>query len=207
MGINVLHRKERLIITTIDIIDELGIQKLTTREIARRQDVSEATIFRHFKNKNELLLTVLEYFTQFDEDILQSIHLRDSKPLEALRYFIISYSEYYENYPAITSILQIFDVLRYEPELSQKINEIQYSRTNTLKELVEAAIDTGEICKGTDSGILAVMISGLTRELCFNWRLSHFAFSLKESTKAALELLLVAFCTNAKECLEEKVKV
>ena len=73
---NILHRKILLIITTIDIIDELGIQGLSTREIAKRQGVSEATIFRHYKNKNELLLAVLDYFSQFDEDIFQSTRIK-----------------------------------------------------------------------------------------------------------------------------------
>ena len=51
MGDNILHRKEQLILTAIEIIDEIGIQRLTTREIAKRQQISEATIFRHFKIK------------------------------------------------------------------------------------------------------------------------------------------------------------
>ena len=104
---SILHRKERLIITAIEVIDELGIQGLSTREIARRQDVSEATLFRHYKNKNELLLGVLDHFSKFDNEILQSAKLKNLSAEEAIVYFITSTVEYYENYPAITSIMQI----------------------------------------------------------------------------------------------------
>lgn len=201
MGINLLHRKERLIITTIDIINDLGIQKLTTREIAKRQDVSEATIFRHFQNKNELLLAVLDYFTQFDGDILQSIKLLELKPLEALKYVVLSYAEYYENYPAITSILQIFDVFRYEPGLMDKILDIQTSRTMMLRQLVTAAIDSSDIRNDTDSDMLAIMISGLIREQCLNWRLNRYVFSLRERIQDSLELLINAFRTDQNEVL------
>lgn len=193
MGISLLHRKEQLIITTIDIIDELGIQKLTTREIAKRQDVSEATIFRHFKNKNDLIIAVLDYFIQFDADILQSAKLHNLQATDSLKYLIRSYAEYYENYPAITSILQIFDVLRYEEDLLNKIVEIQKSRTEMLMQLLESAQKAGEIRQDVDVSILAVMISGCFREICFNWRLEKCQFSLRERTQASVELLLKAF--------------
>ncbi len=198
MGINLLHRKERLILTTIDIIDDIGIHKLTTREIAKRQDVSEATIFRHFQNKNQLLLAVLDYFTQYDEDIILSVKLRGLKPMEALQYLVVAFAEYYENYPAITSILQLFEVLRYEPELMNRIKEIQENRTSMIKELIDAAIDSEEISKETDSGMLALIISGLIREQCLHWRIHQYGFSLRERIEATLNMLLDAFCMNTK---------
>jgi len=196
--LNLLNRKERLVLTTIDIIDELGIQRLTTREIAKRQEVSEATIFRHFQNKNELMMAVLDYFTQYDEDIAETIKLRRLRPLLALEFLVVSYAEYYENYPAITSILQLFEVFRYEPELKERVQEIQDSRTAMLKQLIDAAIQDNNIDKETDSYMLAVIISGLIREQCLNWRLHHYGYSLRERVQSMLEIILKAFRMDEK---------
>lgn len=198
MGINLLHRKERLILTTIDIIDELGIQKLTTREIAKRQEVSEATIFRHFQNKNELLLGVLNYFTQYDQDIVESVTLKELDPLLALQYMIVAFAEYYENYPAITSILMLFDVFRYEPDLAVRIKEIQDSRTAAIKEYIDQAIDAGEIKMDMDSNLLAIIISGMVREQTLNWRLQNTGFSLRERVEIMLGMILEAFRIDGK---------
>lgn len=193
MGINLLNRKERMILTTIDIINELGIQKLTTREIAKRQEVSEATIFRHFRNKNELLLAVLNYFTQYDKDITETVKLREMEPLAALQYMVAAYAEYFENYPAITSILQLFDVLRYEPELETRILEIQDYRTGALKALIDLAVKSGTIKMETDSSMLAIIISGMIREQTLNWRIHKQGFSLRERSVIMLEMILDAF--------------
>jgi AcrR family transcriptional regulator len=193
MEMNLLHRKERLILTTIDIIEELGIQGLTTREIAKREDVSEATIFRHFLNKNELLLAVLDYYIQFDSDINQSIRLNRLKPTDAIRFLIIKVAEYYENYPAITAITQIFDVLRYDTELEGKVKEIHNNRLSMIRELIKEAQIAGEIPPDTDSGLMSITISGMFRELCSHWRLQNYNYSLKEQTVAALNMLLEAF--------------
>lgn len=193
MGYSLLHRKERLILTTIELIDEIGIQKLTTREIAKREGVSEATIFRHYSSKNELLIGVLDYFTQYDADLLQTAKMRELKPLEALKFIINSYAEYYENYPAITSILQIFDVLRYEADLSEKILVIQQERTAILTQLIEAAVKDGKLKNTTKAQALAVMLSGFFRELCFNWRLNQCTYSLRDKTKEVFELIEEGF--------------
>jgi AcrR family transcriptional regulator len=192
MVMNILHRKEQLILTAIDIIDELGIQKLTTREIAKRQDVSEATLFRHFKNKNELLVAVLDYFVQFDSDILQSARMNNLRPGDALLFLIKSFAEYYENYPAIATLMQIFDVLRYEEDLSDKVKQIQEERTMALQHLIEDAIAAGEFRADLNSRNIAIMISGFFKESCFHWKLSEASYSLKEQVISTLELLLTS---------------
>lgn len=187
---NILHRKDRLIITTIEIIDELGIQGLSTREIARRQGVSEATLFRHYKSKNELLSAVLDYFSQFDEDIFLSTKMKKLKPLEAITFLITSYTEYYENYPAITSVMQVFDVLRYETNLTDKVKNILSNRTGFVKALVEDAQRSNEISPDADSEDIADIINGFCREICLKWRLCDREFSLSERTLSAHHMFL-----------------
>ncbi|MGB4657981.1 MAG: TetR/AcrR family transcriptional regulator [Mobilitalea sp.] len=193
MDKNILHRKDRLIITTIDIINELGIHSLSTREIARREGVSEATLFRHYKSKNDLLIAVLDSFSQFDHDIFQSIEIKQLGPVESLKYLVNAYSEYYENYPAITAILELYEVFRYDVDLAEKINDIQHNRTDMMKQLIQEAIDLSELPPFIDSYDLAVLISGMSREICLNWRLSHFDFKLSERIQATLTMLLTAF--------------
>jgi len=193
MGMNILHRKVRLIITTIEIIDELGIQRLSTREIAKRQGVSEATLFRHFKSKSELLIAVLDYYSQFDSDIFQSAKMKGLGPRNAIKYFITSLVEYYENYPAITSIMQVLDVLRYDPELVDKVKDVIHIRSGYIKQLVEEAQLAGEISPDVDCDNLADIISGFWREICLKWRLDNQSFSLKDRTLATLEMVLNSF--------------
>ncbi len=193
MGSTVLHRRERLIITAIQIIDELGIKGLSTREIAKREGVSEATLFRHFKNKNELLLAVLDNFTQFDSDLFQSAQLKSLNPKESIRYILHSYMEYYESYPAMTAIMQSFDALKYEDELSEKVQAIIKHRSALLKHLVDDAQRLGEIRAGVEGGALVDAMWGLCMFICLRWRIEGQTFSIKEKTLSALELILDAF--------------
>jgi len=51
--------RERLIDTTERIIREQGIMAVTTKVIAREAGFAEATLYRHFQDKTELLLCVM----------------------------------------------------------------------------------------------------------------------------------------------------
>lgn len=193
----ILHRKDRLIISAIEIIDELGIQGLSTREIAKRQEVSEATLFRHYKNKNDLLIAILEFFTKFDEDIYQTAILKNLRPSEAIAFILSSTAEYYDNYPAITSVMQMLDVLRYEPDLSEKVRDIFDRRIQMIGQLVENAKDTGEFRSDVDSENITLLITGSFRETCLMWRLHDQKFSLKEKVLSTLSMLLDSFSLSS----------
>lgn len=188
-----LHTKESLILSTIEVISEQGLQGLTTREVAKRQGISESTIFKHYKTKNELILAVLNYFSQYDQAILESLVLKKFKPTEAILYFVEAYVTYYENYPEITAITLSYEGLLREPELSDVVYRIFTQRTETIHSLVQEGKHQNEISKEVDSESLADLIVGLERFVVLRWRLGNFNFSLKEHTLKALKMLLDGF--------------
>ena len=188
-----LHTKESLILSTIEVISEHGLQGLTTREVAKRQGISESTIFKHYKSKNELILAVLEYFSQYDQAIIESLDLKEFKPIEAITYFVEAYVTYYENYPEITAITLSYECLRREAELSDVVYRIFTKRVNTIQALIEEAIHQNEISRDVDPGSLTDLIIGLERVAVLRWRLGNYDFSLKEHTLKTLKMLLDIF--------------
>ncbi|MDR3601714.1 MAG: TetR/AcrR family transcriptional regulator [Desulfosporosinus sp.] len=190
-----LHTKESLILSTIEVISEQGLQRLTTREVAKRQGISESTIFKHYKTKNELILAVLEYFSQYDQAIIESLALKEVSPIEAIIYFVEAYVTYYENYPEITAIILSYEGLIHEVELSEVVKRILVKRANTIQSLIEDAKHQNRIPKDVDTESLADLIIGLERVVIQRWRL-NYNFSLKEQTLTALRMLLNAFKTK-----------
>jgi AcrR family transcriptional regulator len=193
---SLLHRKDLTVLTAIDIINDLGIQGLSTREIAKRQSISEGTLFRHFKNKTEILLSVLDYFSQYDLDIIQSIKLMSLKPIDSITFFIKAFAEYYENYPAITAISQSYEVLVNDQELSSKIKSIFADRYNFIKNTIEEAQKIGQIQTSINSESLADIITGSFSSICLRWRLEGKNFPLKTQTLSTLKMILEAYITH-----------
>jgi AcrR family transcriptional regulator len=189
----IIHTKERIVFIAIEIIDELGIQGLSTREIAKRLDISEGTIFKHYNSKNEIFLSVLEHYSKFDLDIIKTTELKELKPKDAILFFINAFAEYYENYPAITAISQVSDVLSNIPELQNKIESIYKVRTEFLVERIEEAKNNHSITEDVVSEYLADIISGIMMYTNLKWRLNHFDFSLKSTMNSSVEMVLNKF--------------
>lgn len=193
MNIALLHRKESVIITAIEIIDDLGLQGLTTREIAKRQGISEGTLFRHFKNKAEIMLAILDNFSKYDSDIMETINIRKLRSKEAIIYFVDAYALYYESYPAITAILQAYDSLMYDDNLRDKLKSIIYNRTDFISTLIEEGKTTGEIQAEVDAENLTNIIFGIIRVVSLKWRIEKYNFPLREKILSAVNMALNAF--------------
>ncbi|ELS32165.1 MULTISPECIES: TetR/AcrR family transcriptional regulator [Pseudanabaena] len=63
--------RERLLKTAVEVFATEGIAGATTREIARRAEVNELTLFRHFQNKEQLLKAVVHYTTALQAEALE----------------------------------------------------------------------------------------------------------------------------------------
>jgi len=193
MQTSLLHRREGIIISTIETLNEVGLQNLSTKLIAKRERVSEGTLFRHFKNKTEIMIAVIDHFGQFDNAIIETSINRKLSPVETIRYFVCAYAEYYENYPALTVIVQAYDSLMCDPELSEKVRNIITKRSDFILKSIKAAQENGTIKSDIKSELLEDLITGGSRDICLKWRIAKFKFSIKDRTLAMLEILLEAF--------------
>lgn len=178
---------------SVEVINESGMQGFSTREVAKRLGISEGTIFKHFRTKSELMLAILDHYSQYDADIIESIKLKKLKPVEAIMYFINSYAEYYQNYPQITVITQAYGVLSCDPQLADKVKQIFISRSDFVGALISEAQKSGQISQKIDSEMLSDIIWGSFRNICLKWRLGGYGFPLKEYTLNTLTTILDAF--------------
>ncbi|WP_088189602.1 TetR/AcrR family transcriptional regulator [Desulfosporosinus sp. FKA] len=196
MSEKLLPTKENLILSTIAVISEFGLQRLTTREVAKKQGISESAIFKHYKTKDELILAVLNHFSQYDRAIAESLWLKKLDPIQAIIFFIESYVTYYENYPEITAITLSYEALSREAKLADVVYRIFADRLNIIRSLINDAKRQKEIDTEVDSNGLADLIMGLERVAILRWRLENYNFSLKDYTLKTLKQTLNVFQKN-----------
>jgi AcrR family transcriptional regulator len=94
-----LHRKTRnaLVTTALALISEKGLASTNMIEIADRARVSRASLYNHFRDKNEVFLAVLE----LELERIINLSLRTSSVSERL--FIISRE--ISSHPAIAKVV------------------------------------------------------------------------------------------------------
>ncbi|HWR40630.1 MAG TPA: TetR/AcrR family transcriptional regulator [Patescibacteria group bacterium] len=185
-----LRRKEKVLITAIEVLDESGVNGMTTKEIARRHGITEPAIYKQYDGKKEIILAILEQFAVFDIMIKDTIVQRDMGGREGILHFARSYLEYYQNYPQIATPLYSFDLYRYDPDTRDLMRRIVQNRQETLMELVERAQAAGEISRVLDQRMLADLLFGAIWSATFIWKLEDGSFDLKDRAIHAVEYLL-----------------
>ncbi|MDD2497286.1 MAG: TetR/AcrR family transcriptional regulator [Desulfitobacteriaceae bacterium] len=192
MSKSYLKRKDGIILTAIEIIDQLGIQGLTIRELASRQGITEAAIYRHFPNKKEILLGVIDHFASYDLMLRRTVESQKIKGGEGIIFLISSYTEYYENYPAISAVLFTLEAFQMEPEARDKMLDILDRRLEFINELVVNGKKQGDFADYIVSEDLVDIIFGTMHFITLRWRAHNCRFALKKRVLSALFTLLEA---------------
>lgn len=185
-----IPRKDHIILSAIDIINELGIQGLSTKELASREQINESALYKHFKNKDAIILSVLEYFSQYDSSIYNTVLNKEVSSKEKILFYITAYLEYYESYPAITAILLHYESFCHESATKDKMKIILNSRNQHLIELLNAFIADSSFDTKFTSKELAGIINGFCDNIILNWRMEGCSYSFKEEAVETVKKLL-----------------
>ncbi|KZL92746.1 TetR/AcrR family transcriptional regulator [Clostridium magnum] len=184
-----LNRRESITLSAIEIIDELGIQGFSIRELAKRQGIKEAAIYRHFESKQDIVISVLKIFSDFVQNVIHSINEKKLNPKESIVFFIQSHTEFFEEYPSVTSIVFSEEIFRDNDIVATEMKDIFKMRSNYIVHLVERAQTFGEISTKFTCEELADLILGLLRRLTMKWRINGYNFPLTEKVLLILEKL------------------
>ena len=182
-----IARKKLLILTAIEIIDDLGYQGLTIHEIAKRENITDAAIYKHFIDKNDLIKSVLDYYNDFFTNIIQSIEFENITAIEGIEKYISGFVELYENYPNMTAILNSYELFRHENDLSKYISNLFISRLTYLTKLIQKGIDHNEFSAEIKAESLAYVMVGTMMSVTLSWRMQNYSFSLTDKIQLITE--------------------
>jgi AcrR family transcriptional regulator len=178
---SLITRKESIVLTSIGIIDELGIDALSIRTIASRQNVVESSIYKHFKSKEEIIMEVLTYYFKYDDDIISTIEFGSFNAKESIVFFIESLMNIYQSNPALISLGHSFEIIKNSSPAVDKVREVFFKRKNFLASMVEKGKIENSFPLNVDSEFIAVTIIGIKKVVLTNWRMSKYSFNLKET--------------------------
>lgn len=173
------ERQKTIVDEALNIIHEGGYESLSIRELATRVKISEPAIYRHFLNKEDIILGILSRISDFDQELTKSIDKKNT-PLEKLNEFIKFHFSFLEKNKEMTSVIFAEEIFIQSELLKSKLLKILSYRKKLIIEIIEEAKSAEQI-KDVDSVELSKIIIGFIRMSVLEWKLYSFSFSLVES--------------------------
>lgn len=180
-------RQKEIIEASIILIDEKGIQGLTIKNLAHAIGVSEPAIYRHFKNKIEILISILDFFQSETGDMLNDVLKGTGTSMMKIEQLYRAHFQKFHHMPSLVSVIFSEELFRNEEILMKKIAEI-IDRNN---QILTTIISEGQARKEIRSDIpvkgLAVITMGTLRMFVKSWQMSRHSFNLMEQGESIIQ--------------------
>src|SRR5580658_460871 len=101
-------RRRRLIDATVEVLGEVGVDRLTMDMVAERADAATRTVYNHFSTRQELLAAVEAHLLQAFREALQLEIPEEGEATARLGQFVAVLFDMYERQgAALTTLLEL----------------------------------------------------------------------------------------------------
>ncbi|MBK5210137.1 MAG: TetR/AcrR family transcriptional regulator [Flavobacteriaceae bacterium] len=172
-----------------DIISAEGMSKLSIKNIALKVGVSEGAIYRHFKSKKEILLSIIN--DVYDNLVIkqQEVANSDLESSKKLFTFFSKQINYLIHNKGITILLFSEATHANDSNLKEKLLKVLQSQKKMLKQIVEEGVSHGLWSKQIDIDDFTTFYMGIPAILNIEIVLSKENFNYDEFCNRMFVLL------------------
>ena len=183
-------RQEQIKQAVLDIIYTDGLKSLSTRNLANRIGMSEASIFRHFATKQDIILAIIKDVQKNFIGSLRTIANSNVEPKERLNQFLCQTIKYLIQNKGITMLM--FSEASHNNDAALKDNLLQIF--NNQKKLVSKIILDGIAIGEWDESVpvenVAMLYMGIPVSLNIELILNGGEFYIDNFCNRMLQLIL-----------------
>jgi TetR/AcrR family transcriptional regulator len=151
-------RKDQILQTLAQMLENPAGEKVTTAALAARLKVSEAALYRHFKGKAEMFEGLIEFIEHALFGIINKITTDEKSGVRQVESMIAVLLAFAQKNPGMTRVL-IGDALVNEDErLQARINQLNERLEAALKQGLRFGVSQKEIAEEVDIGAHANLL-------------------------------------------------
>ena len=136
-------RQEQIKQAVIDIISTDGLKNLSTRNLAQRIGMSEGSIFRHFKSKKDIILSIFNDVQDNFIGELKRIAWSDEEPSIRLFKYLGATIKYHIENKGTNMLLLSEAFYNNDPELKQRLEQIFNDQKQFVTKIIKDGIRVG----------------------------------------------------------------
>ena len=175
-------RQRQIVEAARELIAAGGADNLTTRALAEKVGVSEAAVYRHVRDKEEVLLLLVD---EIRDSLFRAISRATSsdrtahEKLERLLRLHLSYVELRRG----ISFVVITEAMQFQgPKVRAAGRKLIEDYLQLVEGIVSEGIARGEIAKSVNPTVAATMFFGMIQTTVTRWLYDAIAHPLTENT-------------------------
>ena len=147
--------RERVLAATLELLTESGLGGLTIDDVSKRSGVAKTTIYRHWSNRNALIVEACLRMTDGDEDP------PDTGSLEGdLRAILTGLAGLLATARWSSIMPSIVDAAERDPEIAEVHSRLQVWHAAPMRAALERAVERGQLSPEADISALASALRG-----------------------------------------------
>jgi AcrR family transcriptional regulator len=181
-------RKEQIAQAALGLIAAKGLRNLSIAGVARRVGIVPSAIYRHFKDKDELINSVLTHIQALLLDNVKQVCQETSSPIDRLRRLLFLHIRLIRENLGIPRIVFSEDVYLGPSERRRRVYQIVTNYLSRVEGIVRDGQISGEILSDIDAATLSVMFLGLMQPAALLWQVSNTAFDVTKFAEKAWKI-------------------
>lgn len=168
-------RRQQIVTIIRNIISTKGIENVTIREIADRIGTTGGAIYRHFKNKRDILSLLID---DIEETLMAVIDkaITGENPIRNLNNILIAHLEYAKERRE-TSFIIIMGAMQFsDASIREKISLLIQKYLKRIEKMLADAIKLGLLKKEINRETSAIAFLGLIQSTVTVWSYRNYTF-------------------------------
>lgn len=175
---NYSNRQIEIINAATKLINGGGIQSLTTKALSESVGFSEPALYRHFKNKTEILSAMLQFYGQRLKEKINEIINDEGNGLFKLERIVKYQFDHFSRHPAIVMVIFAEASFQNDAMLSEKVKNLMSNKKSKVEAIIKTGQLDGSIRNDIDTEQLSPIFMGTMRFTILQWRMNHYKADL-----------------------------
>ena len=166
-------RQKMITEAAMKVIGQKGVNGATTAEIASAAGISEGNLYRHFRSKEEIIMSVIDRIGSDLASILASVKELPN-PLQKLETTLKCHLLYIEEHVGVPRTIFSEEIIIANENLRSKVRSTIMTYFHGIKTIVEQGQKSGVFDDGMEPQAITGMFIGTIHFAVTRWMMNNF---------------------------------
>lgn len=172
-------RQQEIIESAGKLLMEKGIKGLTTKNLAQEMEFSESALYRHFKNKEDIILLLIRFLSENINLRFETILKAENNAEEKFLALFLSQFQFFKKNPHFIVIVLSDGLMDNSEDIKKSIKKLIETNFGAIKQIMIEGQQSKDFNQEMEAESLVHFAMGSFRLQMLQWKLSNFNFDIE----------------------------